>query len=151
MIQKPFTLLFALLLSGTFSFSQKKTAIPFTVAHNYFVKNTFKKSDFTSNTITSRAVFDTIFGMAATMGENGKPTAIDFTKQFVIVVINGETSTETQLVAESLTLVGKKKMLFEFNSILGKDQGYTSVPFLLIVVDKKYKGYSLDLQTHSVL
>jgi hypothetical protein len=113
--------------------------IPFTVAKNYFVKNTFKQGMLKNAKIESQAAFDEIFGMARTMGENGKPSAIDFSKQFVIAVIPPSTSNTHTISAISLNQTGKSITL-KYAYKEGAKQTFTSQPMLLLIVDAKYKG-----------
>jgi hypothetical protein len=56
---------------------------------NYFVKNTVKKEQ--KRKIENQKEFDALFGAAAIMGAEGKPSPIDFKRQNVIAII-GKTS-----------------------------------------------------------
>lgn len=60
-------------------------SVKYAVARNYFVnRNAAIPQDMK---IQSRKDFDRCFGMAATMGKDGKPTEIDFEKSFVIAKV----------------------------------------------------------------
>ena len=48
--------------------------------------------------------------MATVMGANGKPTPIDFNKQFVIAVINNETDISTSFTPIKLEKTEAKKL-----------------------------------------
>lgn len=135
----------------TSSFGQNKSNIPFKLANNYFVNNTFKRSDITGNKILSAIKFAEIFSMATVMGNDGKPTSIDFTKQFVIVVIDEVTDFNTTLIPEKLVKISNKKLNFEFETKIGEKQTMTTRPFIIIIVAKKYKNYKIGLTTRSVL
>lgn len=59
--------------------------VAFEVAKNYFFKNDQEIP--ASPKITTAEEFGKLFGMATTIGEDGKPTEIDFTKQFVLAIV----------------------------------------------------------------
>ena len=63
----------------------KATDIPFIVTKNYFTKNTVKRGGLENPKIETKENFDGIFGAATTM--NGKPSEINFSKQYVIAVV----------------------------------------------------------------
>ena len=120
------------------STEMESISIPFTVADRYFVNNTVTTIE--SPKITFREEFDNLFGMAATMAENGQPTPIDFTKQFVIAVIKPESNLETTLTPISLQTDGNHKVVFTYRFEQGREMSYTTKPCLLIVVDKEATG-----------
>lgn len=117
----------------------KNGDVPFIEAKNYFLKNTYKPGDLKNPKITSQASFDALFGMATTMGEAGKPTIIDFSKQYVIAIIVPETNKATTLAVSSLKQAGKN-ITCTYTHTEGETLGYTLQPILLLVVDKKYDG-----------
>lgn len=139
-------LVFILTISNAFS----QVNISFTIAQNYFVKNTFKSSDLKTHKITKAVDFEKIFGMATVLGANGKPTPIDFKKQFVIAVINNETDISTSFTPIKLEKIRVKKLHFEFQSHIGEKQSFTIRPFVLIIVDRKYKNYKIEVSTFAV-
>lgn len=139
---KKILFIFILAFSLTVS-AQVKKIIPFQTAKNYFVNNTFKVEDLKSPKITSALEFEKIFGMAAHMGADGIPTKIDFTKQFVIAVINHETDFNWSIEPISLELLKSKKIKFTYKSIIGDKMTYTIIPFTFIIVDRKYKDYKI--------
>src|SRR5690606_11717534 len=63
-------------------------AIPYVLAQNYFVKNTIGEDRNGIYKIETQAAFDELFSPAASMGKDGKPTPIDFEKQYVIAIIS---------------------------------------------------------------
>jgi hypothetical protein len=126
------------------SIGQNKADVKFTVAKNYFVKNTFKNEEVVQKKIVSQKDFDEIFGMASLMGAEGKPTPIDFKKQFVIVVICKETNKATELQVLSLQKGKKNKLLLQFETKIGTEMTYVSQAFLIIVVDDKYKNQEIE-------
>jgi len=74
--------------------------VAFEIAKNYFFKN--DQAIPTSPKITTEEDFEKLFGMATTMGEDGKPTEIDFTKKFVLAIVLPVTDIEpaTSLLSE---------------------------------------------------
>jgi heat shock protein HslJ len=131
-------------------FGQKNQPIPFTVAHNYFVKNTYNKVDLVGNKICSKALFDNIFGMATVMGKDGKPTTIDFKKQFVIVVINKVSDIPTELIPKKLELLGKNRLNFTYEIKTGNKGTAMMQAFTMIIVDKKYSKYKVERTNYSI-
>lgn len=115
------------------------TSVPFLEAKNYFVKNNVQPENLVNPKITSQAEFDNIFGMATTMGEQGKPTPIDFSKQYVIALVGKPTDKATTLTATSLTKSGNTITL-GYTETVGEKQSYTIQPFLILVVDNQYQG-----------
>ncbi|CAN1488976.1 hypothetical protein MCETHM1_00136 [Flavobacteriaceae bacterium] len=112
--------------------------IPYTVAQNYFVKNTV--DSIANPKIETEEAFKTYFGFATTMGKNGKPTAVDFAKEFAIALVLPKTDVATTIVPVSLKKGSDDSVVFQYKIELGDKQSYTSRPFLLVVVDKKFDG-----------
>lgn len=113
--------------------------IPFFEANNYFVKNTYKNKEVATLKVISQEEFDEVFGPAAVMGENGKPTQIDFSKQYALAVIAPITDKQTSVTANSLTY-RDTEIVFDYKITEGEPQSFTIQPFLLIVVDKEHSG-----------
>lgn len=113
--------------------------VPYVVAANYFVKNTHKNDTVENLKITTQEQFDNVFGMATTMGEGGKPTQIDFSKQFVLAVIGTVTNKETDFAVNGLV---KKDddVTFSYTETIGKEMSFTIQPSLAVIVDKSYDG-----------
>ncbi|MBK8626492.1 MAG: hypothetical protein IPN86_13270 [Saprospiraceae bacterium] len=115
------------------------TDIPFTFAKNYFVNNNVEKLD--NPKIETVEVFNEIFGMATTMSKDGKPTEIDFDRQYVIAVILPETDLLTTIVPVSLQKDEIAKITLTYKTSVGQKQTYTSRrPSFAIIVDKKENG-----------
>ncbi len=113
--------------------------IPYTVADGYFVRNDVKKLP--NGKFATQKDFEESFGMATVMGENGKPTEIDFAKQFVIAVSQPVTDRNTEITPISLKSDGDGGLVFSYRVKKGKKRSFSTVPLLVVVVDKKYKGY----------
>ncbi|WP_336514520.1 hypothetical protein [Pollutibacter soli] len=112
--------------------------IPFTIAQNYFVKSTFT-GELANPKITTEAEFNSIFGMATTMGSGGKPTPIDFANQFVIAVIPSKSDSTISISADDLSKTGNE-ILLKYSLTKGEKQSFISQSYLLLVVDSKYSG-----------
>ena len=125
----------------------RPTAVPFTKAENYFIKNGANLPD--NHKITDKDTFNSIFGMATTMGENGKPTEIDFDKSFVIAVETGLVQKETTLIPEYLINHHDGKLVFHYAIKQGEDISYTIRPVLIIIVDKNLENMPIKLVSHS--
>jgi hypothetical protein len=113
--------------------------VPYVVAKNYFVKNTYQPGQLVNPKITSEEEFSRFFGLATTMGENGRPTPIDFTKQYAIAVIGAQTDKSTTLTVSSLQKVGAQVVL-RYEEQVGASQSYTTQPFLLLIVSNEFAG-----------
>ena len=126
----------------------KQNTIPYLIAEHYFVKNTFKGDHFSEAKIVTQAKFNELFDAAVVMGANGKPTSIDFTKQYVIAVTDKETDIETSMIPKSLTNDGKN-IVFKYEIKKGNKTTFSMKPFLMIVVDNKYQG-TIKVQSSEV-
>jgi hypothetical protein len=113
-------------------------SIPYTIAQNYFVKNTVEAIE--NPKIETEAAFNSYFGLATTMGNNGKPTVVDFTKEFAIAIVLPKTDNATTIQPVALKKDANHSLVFEYKVAVGDKQSYTSRPFLLVLVDKKMDG-----------
>ncbi|MCT4327732.1 hypothetical protein [Chryseobacterium indologenes] len=117
----------------------KSTDIPFLIAERYFVNNTVK-GPLESPKIETQEQFDKVFGPAAAMGNNGLPTKIDFSKQFVIAVVKPDTDKATTIVPVSLQKQADGKLVFTYQVKEGEKQSHISSVSLPIIVDKSFTG-----------
>ncbi len=120
------------------------TAIPYREADNYFFRNDAPMP--TNPKINTQEEFDALFGMATVMGDDGRPTAIDFNRQFVIAVVHPVTKKDVELDDERLLDDGQT-LTFEYsvdrdNEVLG----YEIQPILLIIVDRQYERENVELR-----
>ena len=117
--------------------------VAYTEGHNYFVRNDVTEVPTMITTQeqfeTTQEQFERYFGMAAVMGKNGMPTAIDFAKQYVIAAVMPLTDIQTEMSVHSLKQKGDT-LVFTYRVKRGEQQSYTMRPMLMIVVDNKYKG-----------
>jgi len=112
--------------------------IPFAVAQRYFVKNTFGDKE-AFPVIRSQAEFDELFGMATVMGMDGKPTPIDFSKEYVVAVIKKITDKSAAL--EPVSLMQKDGVItFTYSYAEGEPQTFSIQPALILVVNSRYQG-----------
>jgi len=124
--------------ANTNSATNKTTEVSFTIAKNYFVNNTVSKLD--NPKIETEVQFSQVFGMARTMGDDGKPTEIDFSKQYVIALILPETDLSTNIEAINLQKSANNEITLNYKVVRGQKQSYTMRPSLLLIVDKKDNG-----------
>ena len=131
--------------------------IPYVVANRYFVRNDIDRLP--ANKITSQEQFDSLFGMATVMGADGRPTPIDFDKEYVIAIDEPDTDIKTEITPVSLTFVpadsadgGAKdvpanasgkivpgtKLVLTYKVSHGERRSYTTHPLLMLVVDRRY-------------
>lgn len=107
--------------------------VPYTVATGYFTKNVptaIKKS-----VIYSKSEFDSMFGAAATA--KSVPTKIDFSKSFVIAVMQKSVDTEQTISPYALQL-SSGVLQFAYTINKGEKLSYTIAPLLIVVVSRDY-------------
>ena len=76
--------------------------------------------------------------MAPVMGEGGKPTPVDFGKEFVIAVVYPVTEYHTELDPESLRQENGE-LVFTCEETVGEKQSWSMQPVLLVKVSRKYE------------
>jgi hypothetical protein len=107
--------------------------INYEVAKGYFVKKTFSVQLPTPIILANKTALDSILGMAATMGANGKPTNFDFSREYAIVFIYPETDSSVVLHPGILELQADTARL-SVSIEPGVKQTYRIVPSLLLKV-----------------
>ena len=116
--------------------------VPFTVAEHYFFN---KGQDIPVNPkITSEELFKQLFGMATVMGENGKPTKIDFSKQFVLAVVLPVTDINTEINPVKVEEKGDT-LFYHYDVKTGEKQSFSIQPLSIIILDKKYENKEIFL------
>lgn len=135
MVMRLFTVLFATVAIAA-ACSDEGRNVPFTEARNYFVRND-AVLPLESPVICSQAELDSLFGMAAVMGRNGRPTDIDFDREFCVAYVIPPTDTLTEIVPVSVTSKGKE-LTCNFQIKKGDPITWTIQPFSLIVIDRSY-------------
>ena len=116
--------------------------VAFEVAKNYFFKNDQQIP--ASPKITTEEEFNKFFGMATIMGEDGKPTSIDFTKQFVLSIVLPITDIATEI--NPVKVEAKSDSLFYTYEVkTGEKQTYSIQPVSIIILDKQYEDNEVKL------
>ncbi|WP_155808514.1 hypothetical protein [Xylanibacter brevis] len=120
--------------------NKESSEIPFTVAKNYF----YNHLGTPSVKITTEEDFNKCFHMATTMGEEGKPTAIDFGKQFVVdFLLPGS---QWQMEINPLKVETKGDTLFySYDIKVGQKQSYWSQYVSIIIIDKEFEKQEVVL------
>ena len=131
---------------NTSTIQESTENVPYEIVQGYFVKNDADLSTLKNGKIATEAEFSAIFGPAAVMGSNGMPTAVDFSKQYIIAVIGNKTDSVVTIVPISLVKKGDH-LTFTYEYKVGDKQSFTIQPSLAIVVDSKYAG---DLELKEV-
>ena len=117
--------------------------VSFEVAKNYFFKN--GKDILPANPkITTEEEFSKLFGMATTMSKDGKPTPIDFGKQFVLAVVLPVTDFETEINPVKVEEKGDS-LFYSYEVKTGEKQSFSIQPISIIILDKKYENKEIVL------
>lgn len=111
--------------------------IPSIKAERYFVKNTVKDGSALLLRFVSQEKLDEYFGAAAVMGKDGKPSQIDFDKQYAIAVILPTTDYNTTISAYNLQET-EDRIVLNYKVNKGNKQSFSVRPYLLLIVDQKY-------------
>lgn len=113
--------------------------VPFVLGENYFVKNTVSEDKNGAHKIETQEAFDEFFSPAATMGDSGMPSNIDFDKQFVIAIISASSDLKPSIDSISLNKEGAE-LLLKYKESFGEKQSFTMRPMAILIVDKKFDG-----------
>lgn len=133
--------IFMMALAAMFMFTLASCAssgdVSYVEARNYFHNN---NAPVPANIkITTQSEFDSQFGMATTMGEDGKPTPIDFEKQFVLAKVLPVTDVATEISPVSLKKQdGQLQLTYAVK--MGEKMSYSMQPIMILIVDNKYKN-----------
>ena len=117
--------------------NEETDEVVFEVAKNYFFKNDQQIP--ASPKITTEEEFNKLFGMATVMGEDGKPTSIDFTKQFVLAIVLPITDMATEIHPVKVE-VKSDSLLYTYEVKTVEKQSFSIQPVSIIVLDKKYEN-----------
>ncbi len=109
--------------------------VAFEVAKNYFFNN--GQDILSSPKITQAEDFGKLFGMASFAGEDGQPTEIDFSKQFVLAIILPVTDIETVITPVKVIEKGGS-LYYTYNIKTGGKQSFSTQPMSIIILDKQY-------------
>ena len=152
---KKIVLVLAVILALTACNSKKSTApvtkedenneVSYTIVKNYFFKSDLDKLPPDAK-IVSEETFGSLFGMATTMGEGGKPTEIDFANQIVLAIVLPTTNYATEINPVKLEVQGDS-LLYTFEIKKGEKQSFSIQPISIIAIDKKYENKEVTLVT----
>jgi len=112
------------------------TLIDYRIADRYFLRNDAKFPD--DPIVTTQAQFDSLFHSAPLMGENGRPTKIDFEREFVIGISLPETNDETQIVPGEMTMDDDILNLNYAVNVGEHNRSFSIKPLVLLIVERKY-------------
>ena len=116
--------------------------VAFEVAKNYFFKN--DQTIPASPKITTEEEFNKLFDMATTMGEDGKPTEIDFAKQFVLAIVLPVTDIATEITPVKLEAKGDS-LFYTYDVKTGEKQSFTIQSVSIIILDRKFENNKVIL------
>jgi hypothetical protein len=122
--------------------NEESNEVAFEVAQNYFFKNDQVIPE--NPKISTEEEFNKLFGMATTMGKDGKPTAIDFTKQFALAIVLPVTDFATEINPVKLEEQGDS-LLYTYEVKTGEKQTFSIRPVSIIILDKKYENKEIVL------
>ena len=133
------------------SCSTKQAPVPAPLAEELSwveADHSFVKADADSipTKIVSAEEFRRYFGMAPVMGPNGKPTEIDFGRQFVVAYTVVPSDREIALKPKSVTRTnGIVSVVVDIEQ--GQPLTYMMRPLLLLVLDRKYASDQVVVET----
>ena len=119
------------------------TPISFTTLENYFVRNDVDCSKQQRLIINNKADFEKYFGMAATMG--GKPTEVNWNKQFVIALVMPETKRATAIYPVAVKTTDNDVLVFSYKVKKGDRMSHNMVPFTAVAVDKPANAKEMQI------
>ncbi|MEI8111200.1 MAG: hypothetical protein WCH59_09445 [Chitinophagia bacterium] len=113
---------------------EKVTISPeITIAKGYFVKNTIIINEPFGIVFQNQQQLDSIMGMAATMGVNGRPASFDFSKEYGVACIFPETDSSKVIELKNYSVTeGKARITIKV--ITGEKQTFRIVPNILFKV-----------------
>ena len=80
------------------------------------------------------------------MGKDGKPTPIDFSRQFVLAIVHPVTDVATEIVP--VKVMAKRDTLFyDYELKVGEKQSFSIQPVSIIILDKKYSNREVVLSS----
>jgi len=123
---------------------ERGSEVPFKIAKNYFFKNG-NDAQLKDPKITSEKTFHDLFGMATTMGPDGKPTDIDFNKQFVLAIVLPLTDKATEIFPIKVEEDGNS-LYYTYEVTTGEKLSYIIQPVSIIILDKRYKNQEVILK-----
>lgn len=89
-------ILMSTLLISLCTVNNTQKNISYKPVRKYFLKNTYDNKDFTEKIMSSQDEFERLLGGATTMGTDGKPTPIGFSKENVLTLICPKTNLDVK-------------------------------------------------------
>lgn len=133
--------LFAGITLGLSSCASTEKIVNYNEAQHYFVRNDV--TDYSPRVLRSEAELQRYFGTAPVMSTDGSglPTAIDFNKKDVLAIIEKQTNVDTEIKITSIKTDKDGKTTVRYKALRsGSPKSYSTVPCLLVQIDKKYGG-----------
>lgn len=133
--------MFAGITLGLSSCATAQKTVNYSEAQHYFVRNDV--TDYSPRVIRSEAELERYFGTAAVMSTDGSglPTAIDFTQKDALAIIEPQTNVDTRIKVVSIKTDKDGKTTVRYKVLRsGSPRSYSTVPCLLLQIDKKYGG-----------
>ena len=146
-IKRFFSLGLAMALAGALSScAGSKDTVKFADARNYFYQG--NNNEISVVKIATAQQFDRLFGPAAFMGKGGEPTEVDFERSFVIAIVLPESNRRPEITDVKLQRGEGKKLIVNYKVHYSVPVSYTTRPVRLLIVDRKYAGWSIKGQQH---
>ena len=120
--------------------------VPYTVMNNYFLKNNVRDISFPM--ISDEQEFNGLFGEATTMGPEGTPTPVDFSKEQVIAIVLPETDVATEIKPVRLDRTAEELKMY-YTVVRGEKTTYTMRPILLVKISNKYTDEVVPVEVNS--
>lgn len=113
-------------------------------AQRYFFRNDAKLPDGLL-VIRSQEQLEPNLGMATVMGRDGRPTEIDFSKQFAVAKVMPVTDHNTKVTPVKVVKTGDKSLRVVFHVKTDKaSMGYSIQPMAMIILDKQYADWTIE-------
>lgn len=142
-----FLIVFTCFVSSiTIAQDKNSQTLPFEKMSNYFVLHSIPSGKTKLMKITNQKEFDAYFGMAATMGEEGKPSPINFDTHFVLAIVYSYTNQLIDIIPVQLNQTAKKKAQFQYQLKSNGSQSAISRPITMIKVNKQFVKFKFELQ-----
>lgn len=120
---------------------EARIQVPYRQADNYFVRNDV--DSIPHKPISSQEEFDELFGAAAFMGKDGKPTEIDFDKEYAIAIALAPTNMDVSIVPAALEQDpenGDITFSYRVETAGEAPRSFEITPCLILVVSKDHEG-----------
>lgn len=138
---------FAILLSsccstknaGADKNSATAISVPYTTAKNYFVRNDYKDAPLHFIKITSLTDFENVFGRAPLEMNGGNPTTIDFSKNYVIAIVDETNDKSGELSVNGISQKNET-ITVSYHIADGQKMSFSKRYLSILIVDNKYQG-----------